>query len=110
METVREAGLDLANRIGKYVGWTVAINTTCREIASASRSYGRVQEAWCNEDMAPGRLAYMQKREGLLEKRIDSLVRDLPDTDDGPFRADFAVAVSLRVSIIHPDGTQVWIA
>lgn len=101
-------GRELADALGRYVGWTPTISATCSEIARAARSYNTIQERWCSEEMSDETTARLERREEKLGAKLASLVQDLPHTDDGPF------ALVLQgdprghtVKLVTPDGHEI---
>jgi hypothetical protein len=42
----------LADRLLPYIGYTPGIRMTAEALESAARSYSRIQERWCSEEMS----------------------------------------------------------
>jgi hypothetical protein len=92
--TVTNKGRELADKLGRYTGWTFGISETCSLICRHATTYNRIQELWCNEAMSDKATARLEAKEARLEARIDSLVRDLPDGEVHVMGSDELVRMS----------------
>ena len=94
-------GYELAAKLAPAIGYTDAVVDLCSAIARNAATLHRLNEEGCNGHPAnaDGRLpiATVQRLQARWEervdrqteatlKRLDSLVRDLPETDAGPWR------------------------
>lgn len=102
--TTTKKGLELARKLAPAIGYTSAIDETCSRICRAAATLQRLAEDACNGHPAQdGRSGLpwetVDKLQTRWDKRVereterwerlfDSYVRDLPETDQGPFKAD----------------------
>lgn len=104
--TVR--GKALADKVGRYLGFTNEITSLCSGITRNARAYNTIQEAWCCVEMSARQTRRTEAREAALEARIADLVGSLPATDDGPFTVRFqGDPRGWTVRLIHPDGKEI---
>lgn len=90
MAEITYRGIALANKLNPLFGTTPKIQETCSLIARNSRTYNRIQEYWASVEMSDQQVAYWEKREANLEKRITELVESLPETDEGSIKVAFS--------------------
>jgi hypothetical protein len=106
MTQITKKGYELAWKLGPYIGTTQRIAETCSLIARHAITYARIQEWWCNEEMADPAVKALEAKEDRLEARILDLVNDLPRTDNGPIGVQFdgdPRAYVVRLLIPDPD-------
>jgi hypothetical protein len=89
MTQITKKGYELAWRLNPYIGTTNRIAETCSLIARHAITYARIQEWWCNEEMADPAVKALEAKEDRLEERITDLVNDLPWTETGQIRVQF---------------------
>ena len=77
----------LAGQLAQYIGYTGQIVATCGLIARHARTLENIAVAECNDANADQ--DKLDKRWDQLTARIDSLVRDLPDSDGGAITAEY---------------------
>jgi hypothetical protein len=94
---ITRKGRELADKLNPAIGTTSETQRTCSLIARHATTYQRIQEMLANggtyghETRAiPDAVRNCRIEEGeaqceVIEARIADLVRDLPETDDGPF-------------------------
>ena len=77
----------LAGQLAQYIGYTGQIVATCSLIARHAKTLENIAVAECNDANADQ--DKLDKRWDQLTARIDSLVRDLPDSDGGAITAEY---------------------
>jgi hypothetical protein len=123
--TTTKKGLELARKLAPAIGYTNAIDETCSKICRAAATLHRLNEEACNghplQGSASNDPAFWQRVDKLqakweervereterILKRLDSLVRDLPETDFGPFVLDAESDPRGCSVIIAPEGAEV---
>lgn len=76
------AGYRLAEKLNPYMGTTHQIVETCSLIARHAKTYNRIQEIWCSDEMSDIRREALEAQEEKLMHRIADLVADLPHADE----------------------------
>lgn len=108
MAQVTTRGYDLACKLNPYIGSTYGIDQTCSLLHRHARTYDRIQEMWCNDEMSDRATARLEAQEAKLEARIRSLVQDLPQPDDGPWQVQFSGDPrGYTVRLIAPTGREI---
>ena len=77
----------LAGQLAQYIGYTGQIVDTCSLIARHATTLENIAVRVCNDANADQ--DKLDKRWDQLTARIDSLVRDLPDSDGGAITAEY---------------------
>jgi hypothetical protein len=77
----------LAGQLAQHIGYTGQIVATCSLIARHAKTLENIAIAECNDAFADQ--DKLDKRWDQLTARIDSLVRDLPDSDGGAITAEY---------------------
>lgn len=86
MTTTRK-GDKLADALLPVIGQTEAIRETCAKIARHSATLDRLNERECSVEMTDRQQARHDAEVERISNLVRNLVRDLPETDDGPFTA-----------------------
>jgi hypothetical protein len=111
MPNITKRGYALAWRLNPFIGSTAAIAETCSLLARHALTYSRYQKDWCDNEYVCNTSAVRARREAAelrLMARIDSLVRDLPMPDEGPWRLIFqGDPRGSAVRLVAPDGREV---
>lgn len=81
MPETTKAGWEIAWKMNPAIGTTPNIVETCSLIHRQARTYARIQERWCNEEMSDRTTARLEEREAQIEARIRALVESLPHAD-----------------------------
>ena len=77
----------LAGQLAQYIGYTGQIVYTCSLIARHAKTLENIAVRVCND--ADADQDKLDRRWDQLTARIDSLVRDLPDSDGGAITAEY---------------------
>ena len=77
----------LAGQLAQYIGYTGRIVATCSLIARHATTLENIAVRVCNDANADQ--DKLDRRWDQLTARIDSLVRDLPDSDGGAITAEY---------------------
>lgn len=111
MTNITNKGRELADRLGRHVGWAPTISETCSLICRHGTTYNRIQEAWCSVEMTDRETARLEAREARLEARIRDLAGRLPEHDSGPWRVRFeGDPRGWTVRLVAPNGAEVGVA
>jgi hypothetical protein len=91
MSNITNKGRELAERFGRYLGWTPDLSATCSLIARHATSHNGYQEAWCSVEMSDRQIERMEAREARCEARLTALIERLPEHNEyGRWRAVFS--------------------
>ena len=98
---ITDKGRELAEKLYPAIGYTREIAGTCSLICRSAVTLHHLAEAACNGHPANGDPyipaaraselqaefeVWVERRQEQVERRLDSLVRDLPETDAGPWK------------------------
>lgn len=111
MAPVTRKGDELSSRLNLWIGTTYKIRETCSLIARHATTYAWMQEVWCTREMSDWQTADLKKREGRIERRLNELATDLPETGDGPFKLQLdGDPRGYVVRLVAPDGREIEVA
>lgn len=79
-----EAGAALADDLNPWIGSTTAITMTCQRMVKIAREHADWMIIECNRPTT----AMEDERLQEVQAQLDSLARDLPAPDDGPWRLE----------------------
>jgi hypothetical protein len=100
-DRITAKGRELASKLNPAIGTTREISVTCSLIARHATTHTQLAEILVNggtyssetghvpDELRYRRIEWAEQRTDAIERRIASLVQDLPHTDDGPFGVTF---------------------
>lgn len=77
-----DAGAELAAALCDWIGMTTGITTTCVRLVKLARECSDWQIITLNRTLTPAE----EEREEEVTRLLESVARDLPTPDDGPWR------------------------
>lgn len=83
-------GVRFAWKLNPEIGTTGNIQRVCSLLHRHARTYDRIQEAWCSDEMSDRHRANVERSESAIERRITELVQHLPEPDSGPWKVVFS--------------------